>query len=570
MSSTGGTTQDRDENEESEDGGQYVDSDYESSSDGQRAGRFYGPDSSWRYYTQDERALASSLQRVENDDLSLALYNVHAMKSRARGRESISSAKPWHSKGSWIQPDQDGRLPFQPPPKWTAWPLKPRTVPRTREIWGASAVHPDVAAETYTKPEPWKPSLNLQEELKAGFLRQAKNRFHKRQWEDGFSHAPLQKPASRSHQSSSDVDKEDFEMHDQDQTEPLPEDARLRSASLSTPLFLADDDVASAILQPTVRHIISKQDDLLAALHRSRRGHRLDHIHSTKAKRKTQGRPGPANHTHQLAKSTSKRKRVASNTLQPDSKILEEREVVSPSSKPARKLRGQYRRLPGQRDWSEILGVAAMSGWDQSTIDRATRRCTAIFGETMSMRYMAEASTGHTQDRVVEYVPDMIPTLEMPMETQDEELIEEAVNVCPHVSCTRHTEPYEYRWRLREHLKKHHNYTQKELDDWKLQAIERDRHSRKIESSKDDEEDDDQGNAADASAFKPMLVSSERNDFLQPITVRIGRSRDIRPRASKSRSQSQKATGLRASNRGDADVVGTSSSGSAVSTDSEL
>nr|GFD54542.1 hypothetical protein [Tanacetum cinerariifolium] len=33
-------------------------------------GRFHGPDSSWRFYTEAERSLASSLDQVENNDLS--------------------------------------------------------------------------------------------------------------------------------------------------------------------------------------------------------------------------------------------------------------------------------------------------------------------------------------------------------------------------------------------------------------------------------------------------------------------------------------------------------------------
>lgn len=180
----------------------------------------------------------------------------------------------------------------------------------------------------------------------------------------------------------------------------------------------------------------------------------------------------------------------------------------------------------------------------------------------MSMRFMAEASTDHLQDKVVEYIPDMIPSFETPLETPTEDLVEEDSNACPHVSCRRHLEPYEKRWRLSEHLKKAHKYSTKELEDWKLQAIKRGRRNAPIAvSSSGDEGDDDEDND-----FEVVVnsVESVREDFLQPITVHIGRSRDKRPRASASRSRSRKAP---MKYTADKDVVG---GASAMSTDSEL
>jgi len=40
----------------------------------------------------------------------------------------------------------------------------------------------------------------------------------------------------------------------------------------------------------------------------------------------------------------------------------------------------------GLRDWSDVLGVAAMQGWDRAVVDAAAGRCAALFGEGMDFR----------------------------------------------------------------------------------------------------------------------------------------------------------------------------------------
>lgn len=173
----------------------------------------------------------------------------------------------------------------------------------------------------------------------------------------------------------------------------------------------------------------------------------------------------------------------------------------------------------------------------------------------MSMRFMEKHSTSHSQERVVDYVPDMVPSIETPVESQIEDVVEEDVYACPHISCGRHTEPYQKRWRLREHLKRAHKYSATQLKDWNLKGRTRGRRAVSIGfPSSEDERDGNEEEEAE--------VASGRDDFLQPITVSIGRSRDKRTRPSRSRSQSAPAT--RAS--GD-DPVG---SDSAMSSDSEL
>ena len=50
----------------------------------QRPNRWRGAPSSWNKLTAQERGLAASLDQIRNADLSIHLYNAHALKRRAR------------------------------------------------------------------------------------------------------------------------------------------------------------------------------------------------------------------------------------------------------------------------------------------------------------------------------------------------------------------------------------------------------------------------------------------------------------------------------------------------------
>ncbi len=64
------------------------DSSYDSSSiEETRPNRFKGIASTWLTLTGQERGLASSLEQVRNEDLSLHLYNAHVLRARAREAE---------------------------------------------------------------------------------------------------------------------------------------------------------------------------------------------------------------------------------------------------------------------------------------------------------------------------------------------------------------------------------------------------------------------------------------------------------------------------------------------------
>ncbi len=49
-----------------------------------RPNRWKGASSTWAWLTAHERGLATSLEQIRNADLSIHLYNVYALKRRAR------------------------------------------------------------------------------------------------------------------------------------------------------------------------------------------------------------------------------------------------------------------------------------------------------------------------------------------------------------------------------------------------------------------------------------------------------------------------------------------------------
>lgn len=49
-----------------------------------RPNRFTGPSSTWQSLTAQERGLVSTLTQLRNQDLSIHLYNAHALKRKTK------------------------------------------------------------------------------------------------------------------------------------------------------------------------------------------------------------------------------------------------------------------------------------------------------------------------------------------------------------------------------------------------------------------------------------------------------------------------------------------------------
>ncbi|KAF2765676.1 hypothetical protein EJ03DRAFT_377597 [Teratosphaeria nubilosa] len=434
---------------------------YQPSEDDDRENPFHGPSSTWRNYTRNDRQLAATLDQERANNLSIHLYNAHALKARRYVRDA-EHLKPWSSKRKWVQPDDSGHVPWHPDPSWTAWPLSPNEVPRKGEDFGAPLPEPEDG--TYRKVEPWTPSSDLSVELYAIMLRRAKTRFRGREWiREGPSAREQVEAAGPSPQDDGQAElgiclRKSFPVQ------------------YSEPVFLADEDTATSLLRPSVHHILTKLDSLLVGLHKSRRSHHDRNV-VPRSRSRAPSRPKVSRSkiSEERSKSRGRSSRNASTAL-PEHSGSEyedqesETDIDDANSSPVRSARKRERsvvsdsRPPGLRDWGEVLGMASLTGWDQDIVDRAARRCASLFHESITFRTMSEMGN----DKLTDYVPEMIP-LESDSEA-DAELPRSGEPAaqglfCPYESCSRHHQIYEKLWRWREHLKRGHKLDVKEVED---------------------------------------------------------------------------------------------------------
>jgi N-terminal acetyltransferase B complex catalytic subunit len=273
----------------------------------------------------------------------------------------------------------------------------------------------------------------------------------------------------------------------------------------SRPVVLADDEKARKILLPTINSLLSRMDGLLDTLRRSRQnqwiipgendsdGSAISRGTSPSRSRSRSRRPPtaegyrqpasqrdenrPNNSDHDSAPRSSKRKRdptlsnvadpkSASETDHPPEESVDAQNDQGPQKR-KRKRRGANK-VPTLRlrDWSEVLGLASMTGWDAAIIDRAAKRCSALFGESMAFRTLHEEGSEKPPDDPVQYTPDLIfapkpldNDIEAANSSSERPYWEQGAQRCPHVGCFGNQEDYfPIAYRAVEHCKKHHGY----------------------------------------------------------------------------------------------------------------
>lgn len=471
-----------------------------------RENRFEGPASTWRFYTESERALTASLDQERANDLALHLYNAHAFKARLRAPHAAAQTTPHRSKKAWMKANDDGTLPWHPDAHWTAWPVKLDDVPRKGETFGTPVRSREEEKATYRMPVPWKPSADLEEEVKAIMLKTAKEQLWERErarpdQELSASNlhvgvaSPRKRKRSRSSGSTdasteSDVQasSSDSERHD----DPAQDDYEAVNV-------FVDEDEAGEILQPSVRNIISKLDDLLLGLHKSRKGHGTaptsprsrsryerrksrikakspsieddeesnsgvsdEHLNPTGRKRESQPKSRSARNTSRAGASDR------GNTLDNDRPKPKRKQPLNP------------------RDWSEVLGIASLVGWDPAVVQRARERCSSLFGEDMSFH-------GLKQDSRLEVEGPLDDDAQASAAIEGNVKWEEVGFSCPVEKCARSREPWPARktWRWREHLKRSHGFSKQEIE-----RVEGEMRARSNESA----DDPDTAEAEDAGA----------------------------------------------------------------------
>lgn len=534
-----------------------------------RPNRWQGPASTWRDITKDERGLAATLDTLRDQNLSIHLFNAHSLKRKASEFEEAESS------GQEVSQLQDTRR-FVPPKVWTAWPLPPDDVPRTGEEIGEED---ELEIYTLKKWEKVWPSRELEEVLTAVTMKQAKEIFLGREaegeprdkklvHEESEIAIPIEEEeefdynseesGDPSPTSGQETEKRRSESSTSSQaeleTKSLPENSIKLPNPIYEPVISTDDDRSSQLLRPSIRHTLSKLDDVLIALHHARntchrysrsdagtddesRAMSVASIASEDGIKRPVGRPRklqpvrnepdepePPSPTPSQLFRTKKTNigrpqkvypRLEGETQQEYLvRIARLQKKPLPSFAPPLETRSRSpsrepRKVPayrateeelfvsrnkklGLRDWSEVMGAAALAGFDSGVIERATQRCAVLFGESMSMRTIVEAPFAESKDITTVYQPELIPDFDeesssdnspssIDREVDDPEIEKEEIpqqkskvradpRCCPFRACPRYKTPFRDNYSLQRHLKGVHKTT--EPDDFPMEDVD--------------------------------------------------------------------------------------------------
>lgn len=350
-------------------------SDHSESHPTPRFNKFTGPQSTWRSWTASERELAESLDKLDAKDLAVHLYNAHALKKRAR-KVGAQRKSQLIDDGDDSSTEQD----WMPSNSWTAWPLPPDLVPREIDVphWASRDFYQPGHSDDKDKAQ----RLELQDLLVAQVIKKAKQRNLGSGEKDSDRRSSTTEP----------------EAHPMDQSDGSSISNSSESLDELEPVIMLDDDVANSLLQPMIHHILTKLDGLLEGLRRAQSTYIAidgsDECESVSPRSKTKGSiPRSGFWENKLERSTQ------SLRPGPDTTSNSNNESIAKTSRKRRRSRSSIGKGRDQcrpwrrgelRDWSDVLGVASMIGWDSKIVQKAAFRCSTLFDEGIKFRRLEE------------------------------------------------------------------------------------------------------------------------------------------------------------------------------------
>lgn len=280
-----------------------------------------------------------------------------------------------------------------------------------------------------------------------------------------------------------------------------------RNERLTEPTLLADDARTQRLLQPTIQAMMGKLDELALAIRRTRANHfgrggsadssmsdftsgaesSAPESRSTSRARSKGGtsrgsstrppsraRSARAAHTAQPGTKTAKDGRrppdsdatsSGASDWEASNNITRERKRRRSSSSIGGSDASETQELQlreGLMDWSEVLGLAAVQGWDREAIARTAQRCAALFGESMSFMHFHETLALKPASEPVFYTPSAIPPPAVSLipqpPTPKRPFFQIGTLRCPHVDCYGHEKDFALPYRVVEHCMRVHGY----------------------------------------------------------------------------------------------------------------
>lgn len=497
-----------------------------------REGVFHGLDSTWRFYTENERALAASLDQQRANDLSIHLYNAHALKARVWEPTSSAPPKPYRRQN--VKRNEDGSLSWHPDAEWTAWPLTPENVPRMNESFGVLFLGAERKVETYMNQEVWKPSTNLAGEIQALMLKKAKEQYRKRGSVRVARRPPLgvKRVKGKARQlSNADLASEsELDADDSDSDNAQPRKAILSGRKRGVkPELIVDDDQASDLLQPAVRHILAKLDDMLIGLHKNREGQQLNKSRPRTKSRRSRSKSQTESASPSTRKPVKRSSSQVSEGVSDDLEMIDSGRDLEQGNDDELSQKDFKRRRPlNPRDWNEVLGVASLVGWDPVVVGRAAKRCASLFGESSVSGIIFDGGNA-TESRMLTHTSatEIAPDRSMEVTNPSVKDAKSVRHFCPFEGCPRHHDSYEKTWRWREHLKRSHHYTREQIENLEASLHE------ELEIELCGQRSGEGTTSMQAGHAQELSDAVHNGGFLQPIRAKMGRGKDIGTRKQK-------------------------------------
>lgn len=359
----------------------------------QRPNRWGGPSSTYRRITADERGAYEAIVTNRARNLAAHLYNAYTIRNQ-RSQAAVVCQGPQ---------ELDGQERIFPPRRWVAWPRPASQVPRPDE-----AIHQQLDGPgTIQMPPDLRPSSDLEESLIAIMMKQAKQIFIAREWdleEVKVSHVRREGDLD----DMKDEDMKDF--GDEKDEDPRPDAAPLQ------PVVQADDGASRQQLRPLSRNVITKVDRLLMGLHHSVKSRFHDGDSDSESDgevedidyeetSRSRSREASGSRSRSRGRKRARQNSAHSQTSSHRSRSARSLTAASTQDKSVHstsRSRGRSRTSRGSgefsttkyrlglRDWSEVMGIAAMMGLPNAAVMRASKRCADLFGQDMTFRTFHE------------------------------------------------------------------------------------------------------------------------------------------------------------------------------------
>ncbi|KZF26246.1 hypothetical protein L228DRAFT_8310 [Xylona heveae TC161] len=124
---------------------------------------------------------------------------------------------------------------------------------------------------------------------------------------------------------------------------------------------------------------------------------------SPTASQSTQRKPNDKMRSHSKNRSKSTGYSSSGSTSDLSARSVTKRSGSSTDEKASRQSR-TFESL-GLRDWSEVIGIASIVGWDPKVVARTASRCAKLFGESLEMRTLGDKGAPVTTESITEFTP---------------------------------------------------------------------------------------------------------------------------------------------------------------------